>query len=57
MADAISPAPGEIEQDLERRNKLERRGLPNVMRNGGRDCLDRQNRGRRVVAGATVRII
>src|SRR5262245_12344872 len=57
MADAISLASGEIEQNLERRNKLGRHGLPSVMRNGGRDCLGGQNRGRRVVTGATVRIV
>ncbi|HMB29247.1 MAG TPA: hypothetical protein VKS99_14150 [Blastocatellia bacterium] len=57
MVDAISPAYGEIEQNLERRNKLGRRGLPSVMRNGGRDCLGGQNRGRRVVTRATVRIV
>jgi hypothetical protein len=31
MAGAISPASGEIEQNLERRNRLSRRGLQNVM--------------------------
>jgi hypothetical protein len=54
MADTISLASGEIEQNLERRNKLGRRGLPNVMRNGGRDRPRRQNRGRRIMSRASV---
>jgi len=57
MSDAISPASGKIEQNLERRNKLGWRGLPNVMRNGGRDRLRCQNRGRRVVARTTMRAV
>jgi len=48
VADAISPAYGEIEQNLERRTKLGCRWLPNVMLNDGRCRLGRQNRGRRV---------
>src|SRR4030095_7996155 len=57
MSDAISPASGKIEQNLERRNKLGWRGLPNVMRNGGRDRLRCQNRGRRGVGRTTMRAV
>jgi hypothetical protein len=35
MAASIRIASGEIEQDVERRNKLGYSGLQNVMRNGG----------------------